>query len=120
MPVNLIYRNNSITSVNASTYQLQAGDEDVLPSNNNLKGEVITGNRLTWNGTDVTSITHGIFTGYNINATIVYNYLDKVPMAIIRKSNGMTNTAGAVAYNIIKNPIATAIVVKGMNGVNIL
>ena len=40
-------------------------------------------------------------------------------MAIIRKSNGMTNTAGAVAYNIIKNPIATAVVVKGMNGVNI-
>lgn len=119
VPVNFIYRNNSITSVNSSTYQLQAGDEGIRTSNNNLKGEIITGNRLTWNGKDLTSITHGIFTGYNINATIVYNYLDKVPMAIIRKSNGMTNTSGAVAYNIIKNPIATAIVVKGMNGVNI-
>ena len=119
VPVNFIYRNNSITSVNSSTYQLQAGDEGIRTSNNNLKGEIITGNRLTWNGKDLTSITHGIFTGYNINATIVYNYLDKVPMAIIRKSNGMTNRSGAVAYNIIKNPIATAIVVKGMNGVNI-
>jgi hypothetical protein len=118
-PTTFIYRNNSITSVNSSTYQLQAGDEEILSSNNNLKGEVISGNKFTWNGTDLKSITHGIFTGYNINATIEYNYLDKVPMAIIRKSNGMTNTAGAVAYNIIKNPIATALAVKGMNGVNI-
>lgn len=30
---------------------LQAGDEDRLGTNNNLDGEVITGNRFTWNGT---------------------------------------------------------------------
>jgi len=40
---------------------LQAGDEDRLGTNNNLDGEVITGNVLTWNGADSQSITHGRF-----------------------------------------------------------
>ena len=112
------YRNNSLTSVNNSGYMLQAGDEGIASTNNKLDGEVITGNKLIWNGTDLTSITHGLFTGYNINVIVKYNYLDKVPMAVIRKSNGMTNTAGGVAYNIIINP-NTGIVIKGMSGVNI-
>jgi hypothetical protein len=119
VPTTLTYRNNSITSVNASGYMLQAGDEIITGTNNNLDGEIISGNNLVWNGSDVTSITHGIFTGHNKNAVIKYNYLDKVPMAIIRKSaNGMTNTSGGVAYNIVKNPVATGGVVKGMNNVS--
>ena len=40
-------------------------------------------------------------------------------MGLIRKSNGMTNTSGGVAYNIVNKTQATGIVVKGMNGVNI-
>ncbi len=118
-PTTFIFRNNSITSVNASGYMLQAGDEGITTINNNLDGEIITGNRFIWNGTDKTSITHGLFTGYNLNAVIKYNYLDKVPMSIIRKSNGMTDVSGVVAYNIIKNPISTGLVVKGMNNVRI-
>jgi uncharacterized protein YjdB len=118
-PTTFTFRNNSITSVNASGYMLQAGDESVYGSNNNLSGEIISGNSLLWNGTDPTSITHGVFTGFNLNATVIYNYLNKVPMSLIRKSNGMTNTSGGVAYNIVKNPQAVAVVVKGMNGVNI-
>ena len=102
----LIYRNNAVTSINSGGYMLQAGDEVVGITNNNLDGEVINGNKFTWNGTDLTSITHGIFTGHNINALVQYNYLDKVPMGIIRKSNGMTNTSGGVAYNIVKSPNA--------------
>lgn len=116
VPKKLIYRNNSITAVNASGYLLQAGDELANTSINYLDGEVITGNVFSWNGTDAKSITHGVFTGYNINVIIKYNFLDKVPMGIIRKSNGMTNTTGGVAYNIIKNPLV-GIVVKGMNEV---
>lgn len=118
-PTVFTYRNNSITSVNSNGYMLQAGDESPDNSNNHLDGEIITGNKFTWNGTDTSSITHGIFTGYNSNAVIKYNYLDKVPMAIVRKSNGMTDTSGGVAYNIVNNPQATAIVVKGMNHVKI-
>jgi len=117
VPTTFTYRNNSITSINSDGYMLQAGDESPGITNNNLAGEVITGNKFTWNGTDMKSITHGVFTGYNINAIIKYNYLDKVPMSIIRKSNGMTNTSGGVAYNIVNNPPATAVVVKGMNNV---
>src|SRR5665647_2665105 len=120
VPTAFTYRNNSITSVNSDGYMLQAGDESPASSNYNLDGEIISGNRFTWNGTDMASITHGIFTGYNKNAIIKYNYLDKVPMSIIRKSNGMTNTSGGVAYNIVNNPPATAVVVKGMNNVMVL
>ncbi len=119
VPTTFIYRNNSVTSVNTAGYMLQAGDESVSGENNNLDGEVISGNKLVWNGTDASSITHGIFTGHNKNVIIKYNYLDKVPMAIIRKStNNMTNSSGGVSYNIVKNPVATAGVVKGMNNVS--
>ncbi|MDE3213545.1 MAG: hypothetical protein KGM98_09955, partial [Bacteroidota bacterium] len=119
-PTEFVYRNNSITSVNQDGYLLQAGDESPGIVNQNLDGEVITGNHLTWNGTDRKSTTHGIFTGYNLNAVIKYNFLQTVPMSIIRKSNGMTNTSGGVAYNVVNDPPATAIVVKGMNRVDIL
>ena len=40
-------------------------------------------------------------------------------MGIIRKSNGMTDVSGTVAYNIVINPAAVGIVVKGMNGIKI-
>jgi uncharacterized repeat protein (TIGR02059 family) len=113
-----VFQNNYINSVNESGYQLQAGDEGEGGNNNNLDGEVISGNKLVWSGSSTTSITHGIFTGYNINAVIKYNYLLNSPMAIIRKSNGMTNTSGGVAYNIVNNPVACAGVQKGMNNVN--
>jgi len=49
---------------------------------------------------------------------IKYNYLLNTPNGIQRKSNGMTDATGVVAYNIIKNP-KLGIVVKGMNGVRI-
>lgn len=112
----LTYRNNSITSLNASGYMLQAGDEGANVTKNNLPGAVITGNVFSWNGTDGNSITHGVFTGYNLNAIINYNYLNNVPMGIIRKSDGMTNTSGGIAYNIIKDGLV-AVNIKGMNGV---
>ena len=118
-PTTFIYRNNSVTSVNTSGYMLQAGDETPAGSNNNLDGEIITGNKFIWNGTeDPTSITHGVFTGYNINAVLKYNYVYRAPMGLIRKSNGMTNTAGGVAYNIVNNSIAVAAVAKGIRNVN--
>jgi hypothetical protein len=118
LPTSLVYQNNSITSVNTSGYMLQAGDEGLDDKNTNLDGEVITGNKFTWNGTDLKSITHGLFTGYNLNAIIKYNYLDKVPLAIIRKSNGMTDVSGVIAYNIIRNPYV-AVALKGINGIKI-
>ena len=97
---------------------LQAGDEQPGGSNNNLDGEVISGNRFIWNGNDASSITHGVFTGYNINAVLKYNYLLNVPMGLLRKSNGMTNTGGGVAYNLVINS-KTSVVAKGINNVRI-
>ena len=118
-PTTLTFRNNAITSVNRYGYLLSAGDEVPAVYNNNLDGAVISGNMLTWNGTpEPRIIPHGIFTGYNINVQVKYNYLNKVPMAIIRKSNGMTDVSGVVSYNIVKNP-GVGVVVKGMNGVRI-
>ena len=112
------YLNNSITAVNASGYLLQAGDENPGEYNNNLDGEIITGNKFTWNGTDEFSMTHGLFTGYNIDAIIKYNYLNKVPNAIQRKSDGMIDISGVIAYNILNNP-KLGIAVKGINGIKI-
>ncbi len=117
-PTILTYRNNSITSVNAYGYMLQAGDESRGLYTNNLDGEVITGNRFIWNGTNPSATTHAVFTGYNLNAVIKYNYLLNTPNGIQRKSDGMTDVTGVIAYNIINNPIV-GIVVKGMNGVRI-
>jgi uncharacterized repeat protein (TIGR02059 family) len=119
VPTALTFKNNSISSVNQNGYMLQAGDEGVAATNNNLTGEIITGNKFIWNGTDMKCITHGLFAGNNINAVIKYNYLDHVPMGIIRKSaSNMSNTDGGVAYNIVKSG-AVAINVKGMSNVYI-
>lgn len=113
----LIFRNNSITSVNTQGYLLQAGDESPGSTNNHLDGEIISGNKFIWNGTDkAIVITHGIFTGYNKNVSILYNYLFRVPTGIVLKSNGMTNTSGGVAYNIINQTGNIGITVKGING----
>jgi len=117
-PVNLVFRNNLVTSVNSEGYMLQAGDEAPSGSNNKLDGEIITGNKFVWNGVDKAStITHGIFLGYNINSIIKYNYLFRVPTGIVLKSNGMTNTAGGVAYNIISRSGNIAVAIKGINNV---
>ncbi len=116
--MSMIFRNNSITSINSEGYLLQAGDETPGGNNNKLDGEIITGNKFTWNGINKAStITHGIFTGYNINCIIVYNYLYRVPTGMVLKSNGMTYTAGGVAYNIINKVGDIAVAVKGTNGV---
>ena len=117
-PTLLTYRNNSITSVNSSGYMLLAGDEVPGIYNNNLDGGVITGNKFLWQGVEANSTTHALFTGYNIDITLKYNYLINTPNGIQRKSNGMTDTTGVIAYNIIKNSLV-GIVVKGMNGVRI-
>ncbi len=117
-PTIFTFRNNSITSVNSAGYLLQAGDEIPLETNNNLDGEVITGNKFTWDGTDETSMTHALFTGFNINVIIKYNYLKNTPNGIQRKSNGMTDVSGVIAYNILINP-KLGIAVKGINGIKI-
>jgi len=117
-PVNLIFRNNLVTSVNAEGYMLQAGDETPAGGNNKLDGETITGNRFVWNGIDKAStITHGIFLGYNINSSVKYNYLSRVPTGVVLKSNGMGNTSGGVAYNIISRSGNIAVAIKGINNV---
>lgn len=117
-PTMLTFRNNSLTYVNASGYMLQAGDEAPGLNNNNLDGSVITGNKFIWNGTDESSWTHSVFTGYNVDVIIKYNYLSNTPNGIQRKSNGMTDENGVIAYNIINNA-KVGIVAKGMNGVKI-
>lgn len=117
-PTALTFRNNSLTSVNAAGYMLQAGDETPGYFNNNLDGAKITGNRFLWNGTDETSTTHALFTGYNIDVIIKYNYLYRTPNGIQRKSDGMTDRSGVIAYNVINNP-KVGIVIKGMNGIRI-
>jgi len=112
------FLNNSVTAVNSFGYLLQAGDENPASSNNNLDGEIIAGNRFVWNGTDETSMTHALFTGYNLDVVVKYNYLLNTPNGIQRKSDGMTDQKGVIAYNILKNP-KLGIAIKGINGIRI-
>ena len=112
------FLNNSVTSVNSFGYLLQAGDENPAATNNNLDGEIISGNRFVWNGTDDASMTHALFTGYNLDVIVRYNYLLNTPNGIQRKSDGMTDLNGVIAYNIIKNP-KLGVAVKGINGIRI-
>ena len=112
------YLNNSVTSVNSFGYLLQAGDENPGVTNYNLDGEIISGNKFVWNGTDEASMTHALFTGYNLDVVIKYNYLLNTPNGIQRKSDGMTDINGVIAYNILKNP-KLGIAVKGINGIKI-
>ena len=121
-PTNFVFRNNSITSVNSQNYMLLAGDETPLPTNNMLDGEVIIGNKLTWNGTG-TSGLEGMQVGYNKNQVVMYNYFDKPYYSIVFKAGtstgvGMVSTSGGFAYNIIKNS-TIGIRIKGMSGVNV-
>ena len=121
-PTTFTYRNNSVTSKNSEGYLLQAGDESPRSTNNNLDGEVITGNKFIWYGTkNPAIITHGLFAGYNINSIVKYNYLENVPYGIIFKSGtdegvNMTFTSGGCAYNIWKNGKFGGRV-KGINGI---
>jgi hypothetical protein len=122
-PTSFTYSNNSVTSVNSNGYMLQAGDENTNINNNNLDGMLITGNKFTWNGSDQASITHAVFTGYNINSRIIYNYLDLTPHGILFKSgtdegSNMTYTSGGAAYNLIRNA-KLSLRIKGMNGVHV-
>src|SRR5512133_2951230 len=55
-PTLLVFKNNSLTSVNRYGYMLQAGDEGSAPTNNNLDGAVITGNMFSWSGSDMSVI----------------------------------------------------------------
>jgi hypothetical protein len=118
-PTNFTFRNNLIISSNTSGYMLHAGDEQAGKENRNLDGQTITGNKFVWSGKSLRSNTHALFTGYNVNATIRYNYLEKVPSGIQMKSNGMINTSGGIAYNIINNAGQAAVPVKGMKNVKI-
>jgi parallel beta-helix repeat protein len=120
-----IFRNNLIESDNTAGYMLQAGIDPFPPTgyNNTLDGEIISGNVFKWNdpdpGNSWWSITHGLFTGHERNAYIKYNYLDQVPMAIIRKScNLITDTSGGVFYNIV-NGGGVAVNIKGLSGVRV-
>lgn len=120
VPAKFIFKNNYVESCNIGGYMLEAGQEIPTAYTDNYKGAEITGNKFNWVGCqDSNTITHGIFTGYHTDVKVMYNYLDHVPMGIIRKSNGLTDTAGVVAYNIIVSPPAVGVVVKGMNGVRI-
>lgn len=123
-PTKFAYQNNTITSINTGGYMLQAGDEGPTSDNNDLDGSVITGNKFNWNGSNNPAvITHGLFTGYNKNCMVKYNYLNNAPYGIVFKSGtddgiNMTFTSGGCAYNICKNE-KYAIRIKGMNGVNV-
>ena len=115
------FSNNRITSYNSQGYMLQAGDETPSIYNYNLDGEKITGNYFNWLGDESSTsiITHGLFAGCTRNAVVKYNYLNHVPMAIIRKdASNAVDASGGVSYNIV-NGGKVAVNIKGLSGVQV-
>jgi hypothetical protein len=115
------FSNNRITSYNSQGYMLQAGDETPSIYNYNLDGEKITGNYFNWLGDESSTsiITHGLFAGCTRNAVVKYNYLNHVPMAIIRKdASNAVDASGGVCYNIV-NGGKVAVNIKGLSGVRV-
>ena len=110
----LYFLNNSITA-QGEGYMLQAGDEMPGPTNNNLDGSIITGNKFIWNGND-SIINEAMFMGYNINNEVKYNFLKGAAYGICSKSSGMTCTSGGIAYNIVIDAMSGALA-KGISGV---
>jgi hypothetical protein len=117
-PVKYNYKNNNITCVNTEGHIIMGGTESTASTDNNIDQAVYSGNRIIWNGIDMTKITHGIFCGFMKDVDIKYNYLEKVPYPIVRKGNGMTDTMNAVKYNII-NKGKNGVLCKGAAGVKI-
>jgi hypothetical protein len=128
VPTVFKFLDNSLRSVNLYGYMIEAGAEVPSVNDHHLDGELICGNKFTWDGnfsgiTDgygvctAMTITHGLFTGHMTDVDICHNYLWRVPMGIIRKSgNNMTNSSGGVYYNILRT-FNVGGVVKGMSDV---
>ena len=121
---NLItFRNNSITSINTSSYMLLAGTDSYDSRAHNVDNMTITGNKLDWNGTPGVQACHGIMAGYNLNYTIKYNYIDGPYYGIVHEGGyddgeGMVNTGGGISYNIFRN-CPTPVLTWGFENVNI-
>ena len=118
-PISLHYTNNQVTAQNTGGYMLEAGFDVDSVKDNRLDGSVITGNLLTWTGTDPSVITHSLFVGYGINHRIEYNFLRNTPYGVVTKSSGMAYTSGGVAYNIVTDSLQP-ISMKGISGVKVL
>src|ERR1017187_115092 len=120
---------NIISGGGGAGYMLQFGTEGPTPGYSwNLNGMVVSGNYLNWTGGVQSPPVepHGIFAGaYNADVKITYNYLNQVPLAFIEKSDGSrynsTNrlTSGGICYNIVYNPQACGIAIKGMANTNV-
>lgn len=117
-PTNLIFRNNSITSVNPGAYMLRCGDDLPSGNNNNLDGAIISGNKLLWIGEEGTQSTHGMINGYSINYHTRYNYVDNASFGIVYEGiEGMTYTEGGLYYNVLRKGRTNQVIMNGQNNV---
>ena len=118
-------KNNIIKSI-SSTYLIRIGADAASASSGNQKinGVTVDGNTLYgpvyYDPTKVTSITHGIFVGDNLNGIVRYNTIFGTGIGVVMKEYGGTYTSGGVYYNKIINSNAdSAIRVKGVKNLPI-
>jgi hypothetical protein len=113
----IIFKNNSITAQNTNSHIVEFGSEQSTSSDHMLDSIIITGNKIVWLGTDLKDIDEGIFTGFNVNATIEYNFIQNCPYGSPVKSDGFTFTSGGIAYNVYGPSFKVGTGAKGTNGV---
>jgi hypothetical protein len=118
-PTVVIFKNNVISAQVTSAHIVIFGSEGSTAGNHMQDGATITGNKIAWTGTSLTDQTGGIVVGYNVNASIEYNYLLNCPYGVSVKSTGFVYTAGGIAYNVYSSSFRVGVCIKGMNNVKV-
>jgi len=107
---------NNITMGYTAGYAIAVGSENTSASDYSLNGAIINSNHIY--GADKSGTTHGIFVGFNINATIYHNTVSNNGYGVVVKAAGATYTSGMVAYNTFSD-CGIGVRIKGVNNVPI-
>lgn len=113
----VVFKNNRFSAQNSEHHIVLFGSEGSGPSDHMLDSIIITGNKIVWTGNNLEDGNEGILTGYSVNATIKYNFIQDCPYGTPTKSDGFTYTSGGVAYNVYRSSFKVGTGAKGVNGV---
>jgi hypothetical protein len=113
---------NSITTNTVNHHVIAIGNENPTPGpNNTADGTNVIGNYFNYTGTIYPYYGGGdanetVLIGHNINALIKYNFVYNGQYNFSVKGSGYTNTAGAIAYNVLTGSWTMGTGSKGIGG----
>jgi hypothetical protein len=115
--------NNVIENRSPNGYGIAVGTDVPTAFNGDLNGALVQGNTIYgyyhfFPTSTLLSVNHGIFVGYNVNATIRYNTIIGNGYGVTLKGTGTPYTSGGVYYNVFYDCLGGACVrIKGVENV---